>query len=72
MDKKYHLSEKAREAQREYLRQWRKNRRESLTPEEYEKFKEENRTYHRQWRETHKDNIRESRIKYWEKKASDK
>lgn len=53
------LTDKAKEARREYKRQWREKNREHL------------KEYHREWREENKGKINEYNRRYWEKIAQE-
>lgn len=53
------LSEKAKEARRQYKRKWREKNREHI------------RQYHREWRKKNRGYINERNRKYWERKASE-
>lgn len=51
------LSEKAREAKRKYLSEYKKRNREKMN------------AYHKQWRDRNKEKVKQYNITYWEKKA---
>jgi len=55
------LSDKAKEAQKEYRKKWRDN----LTPEQREKIRD----YHREWRLKNPDKVKAYNESYWEKYA---
>ena len=55
------LTDKAKQARAEYLREWRKN----MSPEQKEKRNE----YQRKYYQEHKETIKQNRVQYWNKKA---
>ena len=56
------LSEAAKEARAEYLRNWRANR--------TEEQKERARAYHRKWQKRYPEKQKEYHRRYWERKAA--
>lgn len=59
------MSENARKAQRDYMREYRRKERETMD----ERTKEAQREYMRQWRRQNKEKVKEYNRRYWERRA---